>query len=101
MPIVTIDVVCDTFTTAQKRDLIGRVTDAMVAVEGEAMRDLTWVRINEVAEGDLGIGGRPLTAFDFHRMAAERADDVTRRARSGNGRELAEELVTETKGSRT
>lgn len=73
MPVVTIDVVCDTFTRSQKVEIIARVTDALVAVEGEAMRDMTWVRINEVAEGDFGIGGKPLTAFDLHRIAAEKS----------------------------
>ena len=73
MPVVTIDCVCDTFTTEQKRELIERVTDAMIAVEGESMRELTWVRINEVCEGDFGIGGRPMTAYDLHRMAARQS----------------------------
>lgn len=73
MPIVTIDCISDTFSGDQKRELIARLTDAMVEVEGEAMRDMTWVRINEVAEGDWGIGGRPITAYDLHRIASDRA----------------------------
>lgn len=64
MPLVTIDVIKDVFTPAQKKDLIAKVTEAMVAVEGEAMRPVTWVRIMEVEQGDWGIGGQLLKAAD-------------------------------------
>lgn len=70
MPLVTIDVIKDVFTPAQKRAIITGVTDAMVAVEGEAMRGVTWVRIKEVEQGDWAIGGRLLTAPDIHAMAS-------------------------------
>ncbi|MFI5317927.1 MAG: 4-oxalocrotonate tautomerase family protein, partial [Myxococcota bacterium] len=44
MPLVTIDVIKDVFTPTQKKELIAKVTEAMVAVEGENMRPVTWVR---------------------------------------------------------
>ena len=47
MPLVTIDVIKDVFTPKQKQELIAKVTEAMIAVEGEGMRPVTWVRINE------------------------------------------------------
>jgi 4-oxalocrotonate tautomerase len=68
MPLVTIDVIKDVFTPAQKKDLIAKVTEAMVAVEGEAMRPVTWVRIMEVEQGDWGIGGQLLKAADVHAL---------------------------------
>lgn len=70
MPLVTIDVIENVFTPTQKKDLIERVTDAMVAVEGEALRPVTWVRINELAEGNWAIGGQCLTASAVHAMSA-------------------------------
>lgn len=70
MPLVTIDVIKDVFTPDQKQDLIRKVTDAMVAVEGEAMRGVTWVRVQEIEEGDWGIGGKTLRAADVHAMAS-------------------------------
>jgi 4-oxalocrotonate tautomerase len=73
MPLVTIDVIKDVFTPGQKRALIENVTDAMVAVEGEAMRGVTWVRVNEVEQGDWGIGGKCLTAADIHALAGAKA----------------------------
>lgn len=70
MPLVTIDVIKDVFTPAQKRDMIHRVTEAMIEVEGENMRPVTWVKINEIAGGDWAIGGSCLGATDVHAMAA-------------------------------
>ena len=63
------EVIRDVFTPDQKRDLIERVTDAVVSVEGEALRDVTWVRVQEIREGDWGIGGRTLSAADVREMA--------------------------------
>lgn len=73
MPLVTIEVIKDVFTPGQKQDLIGKVTDAMVAVEGEAMRGVTWVRVQEIEQGDWGIGGKCLTAADIHALSRTEA----------------------------
>ena len=73
MPLVTIDVIKDVFTPAQKRELIAKVTEAMIAVEGENMRPVTWVRINEFEGGNWAIGGRALQAADVHALAAGKA----------------------------
>ena len=70
MPLVTIDVIKDVFTPDQKKAMIEQVTDAMVAVEGEAMRPVTWVKINEIEQGDWAIGGKRLGASAVHAMAA-------------------------------
>lgn len=69
MPLVTIDVIKDVFSPRQKQELIANVTEAMVAVEGEAMRPVTWVRIKEFEQGDWAIGGQALRATDVHAMA--------------------------------
>lgn len=69
MPLVTIDVIKDVFTPQQKQQLIEKVTAAMIEVEGEAMRPVTWVRIAEFEGGDWAIGGRRLAATDVHAMA--------------------------------
>ena len=70
MPLVNIDVIKDVFTPEQKQQLIERVTEAMVSVEGEALRGVTWVLIREVQQGDWAIGGKRLSAADVHSMAA-------------------------------
>jgi 4-oxalocrotonate tautomerase len=70
MPMVTIDVIKDAFTPKQKQELITKVTDAMVEVEGENLRGITWVRIKEFEGGDWAIGGKSLKASDVHALAA-------------------------------
>ena len=72
MPLVTIDVIKDVFTKDEKQAMIAGVTEAMIKVEGEAMRPVTWVRINEVEQGDWAIGGQMLGAADVHAMAAKK-----------------------------
>ena len=71
MPLVTIDVIKDVFTRSEKQQLIVKVTEAMIAVEGEALRGVTWVRINEFESGDWAIGGQALTAVDVQTMAGK------------------------------
>ena len=73
MPLVTIDVIKNVFTPGQKQDLIEKVTEAMIAVEGESLRPVTWVRISEFEGGDWAIGGKALRAADVHALAAGKA----------------------------
>jgi 4-oxalocrotonate tautomerase len=68
MPLVTIDVIKDVFTAEEKHAMISGVTEAMIAVEGEGMRDKTWVRITEVEQGDWAIGGQRLGAADVQAL---------------------------------
>jgi 4-oxalocrotonate tautomerase len=46
------------------------LTDAMVAIEGESMRQVTSVIVEEVKSGDWGIGGKPLSTADVKALAA-------------------------------
>ena len=69
MPLVTIDVIKGVFTPQQKQQLIEKVTAAMVEVEGERLRPVTWVRIAEFEGGDWAIGGQRLAAADVQAMA--------------------------------
>ncbi|MCF7824018.1 MAG: tautomerase family protein [Candidatus Marinimicrobia bacterium] len=57
MPIATIKVIEGVFSKEQKESMLKKVTEAMIEVEGEAMRDKTWVLIEEVKQGDWAIGG--------------------------------------------
>ena len=61
MPLINVKVIENVFTAEQKHDIVERLTDAMVNIEGENMRPVTWVVIEEVASGDWGIGGKALT----------------------------------------
>lgn len=68
MPLVTIDLIKDAFTPQEKQRMIQSVTEAMIAIEGETLRDKTWVRITEVEQGDWAIGGQLLGAADIQAL---------------------------------
>jgi 4-oxalocrotonate tautomerase len=70
MPFVSVKVIEGVFSATQKQDIVRKVTDALVEVEGENMRQVTWVVVEEVASGDWGIGGNPLTTSDVKALAA-------------------------------
>jgi 4-oxalocrotonate tautomerase len=73
MPLVDIQVIEGVFSPEQKQEMITKVTNAMVAIEGEALRTVTWVRVLEVASGAWGIGGQALTAADVKAMQGSAA----------------------------
>ena len=58
------------FTPEQKREMIHRITETMVEIEGENLRPVTWVVIDEVKSGDWGLGGQPLTTESVHALQA-------------------------------
>ena len=70
MPFINVKLIEDVFTPEQKRRIVEELTDAMVAIEGESMRPVTWVLVEEVSSGDWGIGGKPLTTQDVKALAA-------------------------------
>ena len=72
MPLIQVRVMKDLFSKEQKRQIISKLTDAMVSIEGENMRGVTWCVVEEVESGDLGIGGNALTTADVHALARER-----------------------------
>lgn len=70
MPFVSVKVIEGVFTPTQREEIIHRVTEAMVSVEGENMRGVTFVAIEQVASGDWGIGGQVLTTEAVKALAA-------------------------------
>ena len=73
MPLITVHLIENVFTAEEKAEMITKLTDTMVAIEGEAMRGVTWVKIEEVAEGQWGIGGQGLTAKMIQQMKRQAA----------------------------
>lgn len=70
MPFVNVKLIEGVFSADQKRDMIAKLTDTMVAIEGENMRGVTWVVIEEVTSGEWGIGGQALSTADVTALAA-------------------------------
>ncbi|MDQ3351746.1 MAG: 4-oxalocrotonate tautomerase family protein [Actinomycetota bacterium] len=64
MPFVNVKLIKGVFNAEEKQDMISKLTDTMVSIEGEAMRQVTWVTIEEVESGEWGIGGHCLTTQD-------------------------------------
>jgi 4-oxalocrotonate tautomerase len=72
MPLIEVHLIENVFNPEQKRQIIKKLTDTMVTIEGENMRGVTWVKIHEVASGEWGIGGEPLTTEAVKALAAGR-----------------------------
>lgn len=73
MPLIQVKLIEDVFTPEQKRQMITKLTDAMVAIEGENMRKVTWVVIEDVRSGDWGIGGQAISTEAVKAIAAGNA----------------------------
>jgi 4-oxalocrotonate tautomerase len=70
MPLIQVKLIEGVFSDEQKREMVRKLTDAMVSIEGENMRPVTWVLIEDVKSGEWGIGGNPLTTMDVKNLAA-------------------------------
>ena len=73
MPFINVKLIEGVFTPAQKQDIVRRLTDTMVEIEGENMRPVTWCVIEEVRSGDWAIAGKPLATADVLALAAGKA----------------------------
>jgi 4-oxalocrotonate tautomerase len=73
MPLVNVKLIEGVFDNSQKREIVERLTDAMVEIEGENMRQVTWVVVEEVKSGEWGIGGQALTTEAVRDLAAGRS----------------------------
>ena len=71
MPLINVKLIDGVLGGKQKRQIIERLTDAMVSIEGENMRQVTWgVIVEEVKSGDWGIAGNALTTEHVRALAA-------------------------------
>lgn len=70
MPIVTMKVLENELDTKQKQQLIRKLTDAVEEVI-PGLRDVTFVTIEDIKEGDWGIAGQPI-AVDIVRKHAKK-----------------------------
>jgi len=61
MPLVNVKLIEGVFTPAQKQEMIRKLTDTMVSIEGENLREATVVILEDAKSGDWGIGGQTLT----------------------------------------
>jgi 4-oxalocrotonate tautomerase len=69
MPYVNVKLIEGVLDSDQKREIIEKVTEAMIEIEGENMRGVTWVVVDEVKSGDWGIGGQAMTTEAVRALA--------------------------------
>jgi 4-oxalocrotonate tautomerase len=70
MPFVNIKLIEGVFDAAEKQEMLEKVTETMVELEGETMRGVTWVVIEEVKSGDWGIAGQGLSTEAVRELRA-------------------------------
>jgi 4-oxalocrotonate tautomerase len=70
MPLLNVKLIEGVFTPKQKNEMIRKLTDTMVSIEGENLRDVTWVVVEEVKSGNWGVGGNALTTQAVRDLAA-------------------------------
>jgi len=70
VPLVNVKLVEGVCSSEQKQQIVRGLTEAMVAIEGENMRPVTWVIVEEVKSGDWGMAGNPVTTADVKALAA-------------------------------
>lgn len=71
MPLAQLKGLSGFLSTEQKHELIRKVTEAIVSVEGEGLRPVTWVTLEEVPSEDWGVGGTAVTTDALKKMAAQ------------------------------
>jgi len=76
MPLIQVKLINEILTPEQKKDMTRRLIDAMVSVEGENIRPITLVTIEEVRSGEWGIGAQILrTAARTHSLSRRWTDE--------------------------
>jgi 4-oxalocrotonate tautomerase len=58
MPLIDINVIQGVFTPEEKRELVERVSETVIALEGEALRPVTHAAITETPSGEWAVGGQ-------------------------------------------
>jgi 4-oxalocrotonate tautomerase len=70
MPLIEVKMIEGVFNPAKKQEIVKKLTDAMVSIEGEALRPYTLVLLEEVRSGDWAVGGKQLSTSDVLALAA-------------------------------
>ena len=71
MPYINCRVIEGVLSDDQKAEIGESITETFVSVLGEPVRGLTWVVIDDMASGQLTIGGRPITTEGVKEVLTE------------------------------
>jgi 4-oxalocrotonate tautomerase len=80
MPLVNIRVPEGSLSQKKKERMIELVTDAVIEAEGygDAVRPITWVIIDEVADGSWGAAGRAVRLEDLAKLVGQGSEAVAK-----------------------
>ena len=70
MPLINVKLMEGVFTPKQKQEMVHKLTETMVSIEGENMRPMTLVVLEEVKSGDWGVAGKSFSTSDVKAVAA-------------------------------
>jgi 4-oxalocrotonate tautomerase len=73
MPFINVKVIEGVFSAEQKRQIAERLSETMIDIEGESMREVTMVVIDETKSEDWAVGGRCMSTEDVRALAARGA----------------------------
>ena len=73
MPLINVRLIENVFSPKQKVEIIEKLTDAMDSIS-PGHKDLTFVLIDEIKEGDWGIGGKSVNAAMVEEHAKKALD---------------------------
>lgn len=71
MPFIEIKMFKNELDEKQSEMLIQKVTDAVTEVTSEKLKDVTWVVIQEVNDGNWGVGGQAIALADVRKIMDE------------------------------
>ena len=71
MPLIQVKTFKDELSPEQSKDIIAKITDVITDVTSEKLRDVTWVIIEEVKDGQWGVGGNALGLADVKQIMAD------------------------------
>ena len=77
MPLAQLKGISGYLTAQEKKELITKVTDAILSVEGEGLRDVTWVIIEDIPPGQWGVGGQFPTADSLREISKQEHQKAT------------------------
>ncbi|MBI3853610.1 MAG: 4-oxalocrotonate tautomerase family protein [Verrucomicrobia bacterium] len=72
MPLLNVKLMEGVFTPDQKQEMIRKLTDVMVSVEGESIRPATWIIVEEVKSREWGVGGKTVSTADVKARAVSK-----------------------------
>ena len=72
-----------TVASDQEKEIIRRLTNATLAIEGENLLPVTRVPIEEICSGELDIGGRGIARHAVHTLATDKKQLFARTEQQG------------------